>query len=114
MPQSTPKPKFPFNPFAGKTTVRVDLKNRFFRRTDGEYKQFVPELVPKQSITNVQTYIFDCKATVQVKDCILIEEVRANPGDMLIIWSNGKHKVVPPEAQKWIVDLVPTPIRVSA
>lgn len=92
--------------------LKVDAYNNFFRRStqDGRYHPITVKLEPKVTITNVKTYKFEEDAIVILKETIpgasSVEHVRAKAGDLLIIWSDGRHKIVPPDAQKWVRDLV--------
>lgn len=102
-----------------RTPVRVDVYNNFYRldTVTGAYVPMTVALQKKIAISHVQTYLFDTEATIAIDDgspgATGREHIKAKPGDMLIIWSDGKHKIVPPAAQKWIRDLVPNPILVA-
>jgi hypothetical protein len=107
MPQPHPRHRAP---------CQVDVFNNFYKfdSTTGAYVPIPrPKLEKKIAISHVQTYVFETEAYVaiasQVPGVNSHEYVLAKPGDMLMIWSDGKHKIVPPKAQKWIQDLVPEP-----
>lgn len=93
--------------------VRVDVHNNFYRiGPRGVYIPMTPVLEKQIAVSHVQTYVFDAPATIAIDSGVAgdsrIEHVTADTGDMLLIWSDGRHKIISPKAQRWITKDLPS------
>jgi hypothetical protein len=84
----------------------VDAQNHFYQwdPQQNKYVQFEPTLQNKFAVSHVRVFEFTTPGRVVVKQHGVHHPLPVQPGDVLIIWSNGDHKIVPPPNQKWLVN----------
>ena len=88
-------------------TVIVDLDNNFYETFSGNLKPITPTLKNKRSWSNVKVYEVTSRAILMSKRDKNFSPVAlsiADPGDIIIMFPEGDHKIIKPAQQKYITD----------
>ncbi len=89
-----------------KAKVLIDVDHNFLRlQDDGSYSRVAtPHLENKRAWSTVRVFRVTEETEVQVLKNGALVSMHAQTGDMVLIFPEGDHKVVPPERQKYITD----------